>query len=302
MGHAARPSARDRIMQSRDVVRGMLLRASYSVVCAVMMRRVEERAAFRRKAERTVSRFLICLAERHDADSEPKISRKVNFGSEGTVSRRCGLTNKNDFPQRNGQRRAPEMSETVSDHVVKLLQDWGVDTVFGLPGDGINGLVEAFRKVEGRLRYVHCRHEESAALAACAYAKFTGRLGVCFSTAAPGAVHLLNGLYDAKVDGAPVLAITGMTYHDLIGTSYLQDINQDYLYQDVATILSRQSGVRGRSPSGSSIFRNMPGLDPRLLAAVNDQLREAAARFCAFCRKLRSSFRGTILSSSRKVA
>lgn len=99
------------------------------------------------------------------------------------------------------------MPQTVSDHVVEILQEWGVDAVFGLPGDGINGLVEAFRKCKARIRYVHCRHEESAALAACAYAKFTGRLGLCFATAAPGAVRLLNGLYDAKIDGAPVLAI-----------------------------------------------------------------------------------------------
>ncbi|HTW69828.1 MAG TPA: thiamine pyrophosphate-dependent enzyme [Acetobacteraceae bacterium] len=134
------------------------------------------------------------------------------------------------------------MPDTVSDHVVRILMQWGVDTVFGLPGDGINGLVEAFRKVSGRIRYVHCRHEEAAALAASAYAKFTGRLGVCFATAAPGAVHLLNGLYDAKIDGAPVLAITGMTYHDLIGTHYLQDINQDYLYQDVAIYNQRLMG------------------------------------------------------------
>jgi pyruvate dehydrogenase (quinone)/pyruvate oxidase len=126
--------------------------------------------------------------------------------------------------------------------VVQILLDWGVDTVFGLPGDGINGLVEAFRKAKDKIRYVHVRHEETAALAACAYAKFSGRLGVCFSTAAPGAVHLLNGLYDAKIDGAPVLAITGMTYHDLIGTHYLQDINQDYLYQDVALYNQRLMG------------------------------------------------------------
>ncbi len=99
-----------------------------------------------------------------------------------------------------------------------------------------------FRKAGDRLRYVHCRHEETAALAASAYAKFSGRLGVCFSTAAPGAVHLLNGLYDAKIDGAPVLALTGMTYHDLIGTHYLQDINQDYLYQDVAIYNQRVMG------------------------------------------------------------
>ena len=126
------------------------------------------------------------------------------------------------------------MADTVCDHVVEILVEWGVDTVFGLPGDGINGFVESLRRAKDRIRFIHCRHEEAAALAACGYAKFTGRLGVVFSTAAPGAVHLLNGLYDAKIDGAPVLAITGMTYHDLIGTHYLQDINQDYLFQNVA--------------------------------------------------------------------
>lgn len=131
---------------------------------------------------------------------------------------------------------------TVSDHLVDILVQWGVDTVFGLPGDGVNGLVEGFRKAKDRIRYVHCRHEETAALAASGYAKFSGRLGVCFSTAAPGAVHMLNGLYDAKIDGAPVLALTGMTYHDLIGTHYLQDINQDYLYQDVAIYNQRVMG------------------------------------------------------------
>jgi len=134
------------------------------------------------------------------------------------------------------------MTKTVSDVVVELLLAWGVDTVFGLPGDGIDGLVEAFRKAKDRLRYIHTRHEEAAALAACAYAKFTGRLGVCFATSGPGAIHLLNGLYDAKIDGAPVLAITGMTYHDLIGTHYLQDMNQDYLYQDVAIFNQRLMG------------------------------------------------------------
>src|SRR5579884_458413 len=135
------------------------------------------------------------------------------------------------------------MAKTVSDVVVDLLLEWGVDTVFGLPGDGIDGLVEAFRKAKDRLRYIHTRHEEAAALAACAYAKFTGRLGVCFATSGPGAIHLLNGLYDAKIDGAPVLALTGMTYHDLIGTHYLQDMNQDYLYQDVAIFNQRVMGA-----------------------------------------------------------
>jgi pyruvate dehydrogenase (quinone)/pyruvate oxidase len=131
---------------------------------------------------------------------------------------------------------------TICDRLVEVLLDWGVDTIFGLPGDGINGFMEALRTHKDRIRYVHVRHEETAAMAACGYAKFTGKLGVCFSTAAPGAVHMLNGLYDAKIDQAPVLAITGMTYHDLIGTHYLQDINQDYLYQDVAVYNQRVMG------------------------------------------------------------
>ncbi|MGH9652104.1 MAG: thiamine pyrophosphate-dependent enzyme [Bryobacteraceae bacterium] len=131
---------------------------------------------------------------------------------------------------------------TASDVLVESLIDWGVDTVFGLPGDGINGFVEALRTHKDRIRYVHVRHEETAAMAACGYAKFTGKLGVCFATAAPGAIHMLNGLYDAKIDQAPVLAISGMTYHDLIGTHYLQDMNQDYLFQDVAIYNQRLMG------------------------------------------------------------
>lgn len=131
---------------------------------------------------------------------------------------------------------------TLSDRLVQILMDWGVDVIFGLPGDGINGLVEALRKQHSKIRYIHMRHEEAAAMAASGYAKFTGKLGVCFATSGPGAVHLLNGLYDAKIDQAPVLAITGMTYHDLIGTSYLQDMNQDYLFTDVAFFNQRVMG------------------------------------------------------------
>ena len=134
------------------------------------------------------------------------------------------------------------MTTTASDLLVDRLIEWGVDTVFGLPGDGINGLMEALRKRHNQINYIHVRHEEVAAMAAVGYAKFTGRLGVCFSTAAPGAVHLLNGLVDSKVEQAPVLAITGMTYHDLQGTSYLQDINTDYLFNDVAIYNQRIMG------------------------------------------------------------
>jgi pyruvate dehydrogenase (quinone)/pyruvate oxidase len=126
--------------------------------------------------------------------------------------------------------------------MVDRLIDWKIDTIFGLPGDGINGIMEALRQARDRIRFVHVRHEESAALAACGYAKFTGRLGVCLATSGPGAIHLLNGLYDAKLDSTPVLAITGMTYHDLIGTKYQQDINADYLYEDVSVFNQRIMG------------------------------------------------------------
>src|SRR5437763_567838 len=134
------------------------------------------------------------------------------------------------------------MPETASDLLLERLIDWGVDTIFGLPGDGINGFWEAMRKQRDRTRYVHVRHEEVGAMAAVGYAKFTGRLGVCFATAGPGAIHLANGLLDARLEGAPVLAITGMTYHDLIGTHYLQDFDTDYLYSNLALYNQRIMG------------------------------------------------------------
>jgi pyruvate dehydrogenase (quinone)/pyruvate oxidase len=131
------------------------------------------------------------------------------------------------------------MPDTASDLFVERLIDWGVDTIFGLPGDGINGLMEALRKRRERIRYVHVRHEEVGAMAAVGYAKFTGKLGVCFATAGPGAIHLANGLLDARLEGAPLLAITGMTYHDLVGTHYLQDFDTDYLYSNLAAYNQR---------------------------------------------------------------
>jgi pyruvate dehydrogenase (quinone)/pyruvate oxidase len=121
----------------------------------------------------------------------------------------------------------------ASDILVERLIAWGVDTVFGLPGDGINGVFEALRQNKDRIRFIHVRHEESAAFMACAYAKFTGRIGVCIATSGPGGIHLLNGLYDAKMDHAPVLAITGLQHSDLIGTFTQQDVALDKLFIDV---------------------------------------------------------------------
>ena len=127
----------------------------------------------------------------------------------------------------------------ASDVLVERLLAWGVDTIFGLPGDGINGVFEALRKQKDKIRFIHVRHEESAAFMACAYAKFTGRLGVCIATSGPGGIHLLNGLYDAKMDHAPVLAITGLQHSDLIGTFTQQDVALDKLFIDVASYNER---------------------------------------------------------------
>jgi pyruvate dehydrogenase (quinone) len=134
------------------------------------------------------------------------------------------------------------MAKTVADKLVERLVAWGVDTVFGFPGDGINGIFEALRTHEERLRFIQVRHEEAAAFAAVGYAKYTGRLGVCMATSGPGGIHLLNGLYDAKCDGQPVLAITGHTFHDMIGTHYQQDVDLDKLYMDVAAYNQRVMG------------------------------------------------------------
>ncbi len=126
------------------------------------------------------------------------------------------------------------MSEIVGESLARRLVEWGVDTVFGLPGDGINGLMEGFRRQQDRLRFVLVHHEEAAAFMASGYAKATGRLGVCVATSGPGAIHLLNGLYDAKLDHAPVLAITGMQETSVLGTHYQQEVHLDRLYEDVA--------------------------------------------------------------------
>lgn len=129
----------------------------------------------------------------------------------------------------------PAAVSTAADILVNtLVDDWGVRHIFGLPGDGINGIMESLRKRKDDVQFIQVRHEEAAAFAACAYSKFTGGLGVCLATSGPGAIHLLNGLYDAKLDGASVLALTGQTYHDLIGTYYQQEVNLTNLFADVS--------------------------------------------------------------------
>src|SRR5437773_6145154 len=131
---------------------------------------------------------------------------------------------------------------TAADVLVEALIDWGVEVIFGLPGDGINGIMESLRTHQDKIRFVQVRHEEAAAFMACGYAKFTGKLGVCLATSRPGGIHLLNGLYDAKLDTQPVLAITRLQFHDLIGTYTQQDVALDKLFTDVAVFNERIMG------------------------------------------------------------
>jgi pyruvate dehydrogenase (quinone) len=134
------------------------------------------------------------------------------------------------------------MPKTASDVLIETIHDWGVDVIFGVPGDGIDGIMEALRTHQDTVRFVHTRHEEGAAFMACAYAKYTGKLGCCLGTSGPGGIHLLNGLYDAKLDKQPVLALTGLQYHDVIGTHTQQDVALDRVFMDVAVYNERIMG------------------------------------------------------------
>ena len=154
----------------------------------------------------------------------------------------------------------------ASDVLVEKLIAWGVDTIFGLPGDGINGVMEALRKKQDKIRFIHVRHEESAAFMACAYAKFTGKLGVCLATSGPGGIHLLNGLYDAKLDQAPVLAITGMQFRDLTGSYGQQDVELDKVFMDVACYNERIMNAPHMGPTTDLAIRS--ALEKRQVAHI----------------------------------
>ena len=126
------------------------------------------------------------------------------------------------------------MAQLVSDFLIERLAEWNITRIFGFPGDGINGLMGALNRADGKIDFVQVRHEENAAFMACAHAKFTGEVGVCMATSGPGAIHLLNGLYDAKMDHQPVVAIVGQQARAALGGSYQQEVDLDSLYKDVA--------------------------------------------------------------------
>ena len=126
------------------------------------------------------------------------------------------------------------MATTVADFTIDRISEWGIDRIFGFPGDGINGFMSALRTREDKIRFIQTRHEEMAAFMACAHAKFTDEVGVCMATSGPGAIHLLNGLYDAKMDFQPVVAIVGQQARSSLGGSYQQEVDLISLFKDVA--------------------------------------------------------------------
>ncbi|HEX9172776.1 MAG TPA: thiamine pyrophosphate-binding protein, partial [Telluria sp.] len=126
------------------------------------------------------------------------------------------------------------MRKTVGDFLVERLAEWGVRRIFGYPGDGINGVLGALNRAKGRIEFIQVRHEEMAAFMATAHAKFTGEIGVCLSTGGPGATHLITGLYDAKLDHQPVLAIAGQAPRSSRGAHYQQELNLDRMFADAA--------------------------------------------------------------------
>src|SRR5690349_19573293 len=153
------------------------------------------------------------------------------------------------------------MSQTTADYVLARLREWGVDHVFGYAGDGINGLLGAWARAEDAPAFVQARHEEMAAFEAVGYAKFSGKTGVCTATSGPGAIHLLNGLYDAKLDHVPVVAIVGQTARSAMGGSYQQEVDLQSLFKDVASDYLVEVNVAEQLPN-----------------ALDRALRTAAAR------------------------
>ncbi len=132
------------------------------------------------------------------------------------------------------------MGQNAGDNLCERLIEWGVDTIYGFPGDGINGILGALRRHQEKLRFIQVRHEEMAAFMACAHAKYTGHVGVCMATSGPGAIHLLNGLYDAKLDHMPVVAIVGQTFVKAMGGDMQQEVDLLSLYKDVASAYVQQ--------------------------------------------------------------
>src|SRR3954466_12313622 len=164
------------------------------------------------------------------------------------------------------------MTTTVADLLLQRLRAWDVTHVFGYPGDGINGILGAFTRADDAPEFVQSRHEEMSAFEAVGYAKFSGRVGVCMATSGPGAIHLLNGLYDAKLDHVPVVAIVGQTNRTAIGGAYQQEVDLLSAFKDVASQYCQMVSVPEQLPNvlDRAIRTAMTRRAPTALIIPND--------------------------------
>jgi pyruvate dehydrogenase (quinone) len=170
------------------------------------------------------------------------------------------------------------MSANVSDFMIQRLREWGVKRIYGYPGDGINGLMGALNRAKDNPRFIQARHEELAAFMACAHAKFTGEVGVCMATSGPGAIHLLNGLYDAKMDHQPVVAIVGQQARSALGSFYQQEVDLVSLYKDVAGDYVQQLSVPVQARTAIDVaFRTAMARRTVTCIIVPNDLQELAA-------------------------
>lgn len=177
------------------------------------------------------------------------------------------------------------MTMTVGDFLVERLSEWGVTRIFGYPGDGINGVFGAMSRAKGKIEFVQARHEEMAAFMASAHAKFTGELGVCIATSGPGASHLITGLYDARMDHMPVLAIVGQQARTALGSHYQQELDLVSMFKDVAGAFVQQasapsphhSAPPGKYPPAAPADKHRPPENPRSIPDCSARSRPAAA-------------------------
>jgi pyruvate dehydrogenase (quinone) len=212
----------------------------------------------------------------------------------------------------------PDPDTNTSDIVVETLIDWGATHVFGIVGDGINSIIEALRKRQDRIRYIGVRHEEAAAFMASGWAKHTGGLGVCVGTTGPGAIHLMNGLYDAAFDGAPVVALTGLTFHDLRGVRYQQSVdtvklmepltvyNEEVTGPEHAILIANRACRAALSDRGVAHLAIGKDVQSMKLSADKRSMRNPGARSSSYgahrCRRLRRSSCGRPPPSSMPFA
>src|SRR5215203_4426227 len=167
------------------------------------------------------------------------------------------------------------MSETVGDQVLARLREWGVEHVFAYPGDGINGILGAFGEADDNPSFIQSRHEEMSAFEAVGYAKFSGRTGVCLATSGPGAIHLLNGLYDAKLDHVPVVAIVGQTARSAMGGAYQQEVDLISLFKDVASDYLVEVNVASQLPNAlDRAFRTAQARQAPTAVVIPSDLQE----------------------------